>query len=275
VIASARQFHTSAVVIVAVAALSASTYGQVSSGLALNGIAHVAFRVSDIQNSREFYQKLGFEQAFELSKAGKTTEAFMKINDRQFVELYPPQEGQALGLMHVCFEAADLALLNQEYVKRGLTPSPARKAGAGNLLFTLHDREGQLLEYTQYMPGSMHSNDHGKHLGTHRISDHLLGATAAAVRDLSSEHAFYVDKLGFGSASEHGGEIRLRLPGHSGEEIMVESAAEHPKPTLIFAVGNLKQAIDSLRGVGISAKTAGKATSANDPDGNIVVFEQQ
>jgi hypothetical protein len=94
------------------------------------------------------------------------------------------------------------------------------------------------------------------------------------VREPSSERAFYVDKLGFGSAVEGAGEIRLRIPGNSGEQVMIESAAEHPKPTLMFAVGNLQQAIESLRAVGIPAKTIGKAASASDPDGNIVVFEQ-
>src|ERR1019366_9694906 len=36
-------------------------------GPALNGVAHVAFRVSDVPKSREFYRTLGWEQAFEFS----------------------------------------------------------------------------------------------------------------------------------------------------------------------------------------------------------------
>jgi len=39
---------------------------------ALSGIAHVAFRVADVAAARAFYQKLGFEQAFEFTKDGKT-----------------------------------------------------------------------------------------------------------------------------------------------------------------------------------------------------------
>ena len=253
--------------------LAGAISGPTSNHLALNGIAHVAFRVSDIPNSRDFYRKLGFEQAFERSKAGKTTEAFIKVNDRQFIELYPPDEGHALGLMHVCFEAADLMLLSQEYVKRRLTPSPLRKAGAGNLLFNLYDPEGQLLEYTQYMPGSMHANDRGKHLGSQRISDQLLGASAV-VQNVSTERAFYVDKLGFESASENA-EIRLRIAGNSGEEITLKPAAEHPKPALSFSVRNLEQTIESLRAIGIPANATDKAVLTADPDGNIVVFRKE
>jgi catechol-2,3-dioxygenase len=68
------------------ALLTAAAWAQAP---AVTGIAHAAFRVSDIQTVRPFYQKLGFEQFFEFSKDGKTTEAFLKVNDRQFIELYP------------------------------------------------------------------------------------------------------------------------------------------------------------------------------------------
>jgi len=37
----------------------------------LSGIAHVAFRVADIAAARAFYQKLGFEQAFEFTKTAR------------------------------------------------------------------------------------------------------------------------------------------------------------------------------------------------------------
>src|ERR1700753_4186371 len=83
----------------------------------LAGIAHVAFRVSDLTRSRIFYQKLGFEQAFVTTKDGKTTESFLKVNDRQFIELYPQQDpSQSIGFMHVCFEATVLEALTRSYL---------------------------------------------------------------------------------------------------------------------------------------------------------------
>jgi catechol 2,3-dioxygenase-like lactoylglutathione lyase family enzyme len=51
----------------------------------LVGIAHVAFRVRDYEKSRTFYQKLGFEQAFEFADPGKPSVSFIKINDHQFL----------------------------------------------------------------------------------------------------------------------------------------------------------------------------------------------
>ncbi|HYK49988.1 MAG TPA: VOC family protein [Terriglobales bacterium] len=52
----------------------------------LTGIAHVAFRVNDLDKSREFYHTLGFDQAFEFTDAGKISVAYIKVNDRQFIE---------------------------------------------------------------------------------------------------------------------------------------------------------------------------------------------
>ena len=238
----------------------------------LNGIAHLAFRVSDLEASGAFYNKLGFEQAFELTKDGRTTEAFVKVNDRQFIELYPNigTESSPIGLMHFCFEAANLQALNDEYVRRGLDPSPVRKAGAGNLLFTLHNPEKQLLEYTQYMPGSMHSKDRGKHLGSRRISQHLAGASLA-VADRPSERAFYNQKLAF--EPESGADpYALLLPGHSGEKLKLVSASESGKTTVFFTVADLKAAAEYLRSQGLVVKTQSAVISVTDPDGNSIVF---
>ena len=59
--------------------------------LCLPGIAHVAIRVSDLNRSLDFYQKLGFEQSFTFTKDGVVTESFLKVNDQQFIEMYPQQ----------------------------------------------------------------------------------------------------------------------------------------------------------------------------------------
>ena len=75
----------------------------------LSGIAHAAFRVSDVQRTSLFYQKLGFDQAFAFSKDGKIQQAFIKINDRQFIELYPQTLSEPkIGFMHLCFEGTNL-----------------------------------------------------------------------------------------------------------------------------------------------------------------------
>src|SRR5690348_13951743 len=97
--------------------IAASTLSpQTDSSPALAGIAHVAFRVADVQKSRDFYRSLGFEQAFEFTDPGKPPVSYIKINDRQFIELYGrSSESQPTGLLHVCYEAPDIESLWNEY----------------------------------------------------------------------------------------------------------------------------------------------------------------
>jgi catechol 2,3-dioxygenase-like lactoylglutathione lyase family enzyme len=239
--------------------------------LALDGIAHVAFRVADLETSRAFYSKLGFEQAFEFSDAGGTTVSYVKVNDRQYIELYRrTADSQPLGLMHICFDTSDMEGVHAAYLSRELKPTNIQKARAGNLLFTMMDPEGQLLEYTQYMPGSLHSNARGQYLGDRRISQRLVRAVTAA-RDLTAQRAFYTGKLGF-TASGNGPAGRLRIPGNSGEEVELASAAPDLKPRIALAVANLQRTADDLRARGIDSRTTNGMVTITDPDGAILEF---
>jgi len=232
------------------------------------GIAHVAFRVADLEAARGFYQRLGFEQFFEIKQGDRTTEAFLKINDRQFLELYPRSDpSQSLGLMHVCYESDDLEALHAAYVQRGLTVSDVRKAGAGNLLMTMKDPEGQTIEFTQYMPGSRHFEDRGKHIGANRVSQMLIGATTTA-RDVAAVRAFYIDKLGFrelaGSA--------LRVPGDSRQELDIAASDSTMKAGMQFGVIDLKLTAGLLTGLGLQVRSGPTAVTVSDPDGNVISF---
>jgi len=250
-------------------AVAALLSGQtpVPDARALDGIAHVAFRVSDLARSREFYQNLGFEQAFEFTDAKGATVSYIKVNDRQFIELYRrDDESQPLGLMHVCFDAGDLAKVRAAYVERGLKPAEIVKARAGNLLFSMRDLEGLLLEYTQYMPGSLHFNERGKHLGPRRISERLRAASTA-VKDLAAEREFYTATLGF--VDEKQG---LRVPGDSVESVTLEALTPDWKPRLEFLVEDVERAADELKHQGLMVTKSGRTAMVHDPDGTVLLF---
>src|ERR1700744_1233026 len=223
----------------------------------LAGIAHVALRVSDLNRSRDFYQKLGFEQAFAFTKDGATTEVFLKVNDRQFLEMYrqqqPPQE---IGFMHVCFESTDLEELNRAYRARDLTPTPVKRAGAGNLLFTMEGPEKQNIEYTQYMPGSLHSNDQGKHLGAGRISKQIIGVSIT-FNDPNAAEGFYTQKLGFRPLQRFGAIVRiaLQLPGPPLE--VVQLAPAGADFAIYFPVTNLRDTAARLHTLGLPVERLG------------------
>ena len=239
--------------------------------LAVDGIAHVAFRVSDVAASRAFYSKLGFDQAFEFNDAAGTTAAYLKVSDRQFIELY--RRGKAdepIGLMHVCFDVTAIDRLRETYVGQGLAPSKTTKARAGNLLFNLRDPENQVLEYTEYQPGSLHWNARGTAKNDRRLSQHLF-ASAVAVKDLAAERAYYVSKLGF---EDLGGteSARLRAPGASGEQIELEPAGPDWKPHVVFIVPDLGRTVADLKGRSVPFQMRGSQAVVTDPDGNALIF---
>lgn len=231
----------------------------------LDGIAHVAFRVSDLSASRNFYNKLGFGQAFEFNDANGTTTSYLKVNDRQFIELYRHASGQPLGLMHICFDAHDLEQLRTAYEAAGLKPPPVVKARAGNLLFNLRGPDGEVIEYTQYLPGSLQWNARGTPSPDRRISEHMV-EVAAGVKYLAAEQAFYTDKLGF-TVDDAG---RLRIPGTSGEEVVLSTSLGKPK--VGFTVSDVRRAFDELRSRGLSPTMASATVVVQDPDGTQVFF---
>jgi catechol 2,3-dioxygenase-like lactoylglutathione lyase family enzyme len=246
--------------------------------LPFNGIAHVAIRVHDLAASVAFYQKLGFEQAFDLRKNDVPYESFIKINDSQFIELYPATEHDpTVGFLHLCFEGVDLNAIHDDYVTRGLTPTAVRKAGAGNLLFTLAGPEQpsgpQNIEYTQYMPGSLHSNDEGKHLGADRVADKLV-AVALAMKDTAAARDFYINQLLFKPIA--GDQMDLHMPGESGEEVeIVPAASLGTKARLTFESANLNKSARELHKQGINAEKNGQTLTIKDPDANVLLLEHR
>ena len=239
----------------------------------LAGIAHAAIRVADLAKSRAFYEKLGFEEAFSMSQGATPTEAFLKINDRQFIELYPQsQPSQQIGFMHVCFESADIESLNRAYIARGLSPTAVRKAGAGNLLFTMAGPEQQNIEYTQYMPGSKHTNDRGMHLGPNRISQQIV-AVGIETQDPAAARIFYEQKLDFVPASALEPEQDwLGLPGQPQQRVEIVQHAPGSEFQLFFGVSDLRRTAAQLKALGIAVQKRKSTLSIQDPDGNRIIF---
>lgn len=238
------------------------------------GIAHIALRVSDVDREVNFLGKLGFVQAFaNTDNSGRITQAFIKVNDRQYIEVYPQTAaGEApgpLGLMHVCYEAADLQALNDHYAKAGLKPTSWRKAGAGNLLFNLQDPDGRVTEFTQYMPGSRQMNDMGQHLGGSRVSDELIGFELP-VRDMKVEQKFY-EGLGF-DAQKEGSGLRLDLPANPDVRIVLHPERAGARMQFLFAVDDARRAADGLKGAGVEAVRDKKLVVVSDPEGNQFVL---
>jgi hypothetical protein len=231
----------------------------------LSGIAHIALRVANLDASRAFYKLLGFEEAFAFDQGGSPTEAFIKVNDTQFIELYPQRRPEEpIGFLHVCYLSRDLGAINEFYRLRHLSPTAVARGGAGNLLFSLHGPGLENIEFTQYMPGSRHSNDIGKHLGEHRIGTRIV-AVAFPADDLEGAVSFYARGMVFPPKSEPPN--AFRIPGNSGQQIEILPGADHHL-RLSLETADLKQAARALKKRGIPATQANDALVIHDPDGN-------
>ncbi len=264
----------------------------------MNGIAHIAIRVQSIADSLAFYNKLGYQQAFAWTRGDVTTQSFVKINDTQYIELYPtgptgpprtpaPDAAQATApaparpptpstssFTHLCFEGADLHALHDFYVAEGLTPSPVNTAQAGNLLFTMKGPQqptfAQNIEYTQYMPGSKHTLDFGQHMSADRVADKMISVTLA-MQDPAAAREYYLTKLGFKPDTKYKG-LRnfLDLPGNSGEMVEIVPAASLGIVSKILLTSpDIRKSGQLLKAKGV-AFTDGDTLTVTDPDGNIM-----
>ncbi len=238
----------------------------------LAGVAHVAIRVHDLAAARDFYAKLGYQEAFNLAKDGVVYESFIKINDHQFIELYPvTAKDPKAGFLHLCFEGDDLNAIHDDYNSRGLNPTAVRKAGAGNLLFTMVGPEHQNIEYTQYLPGSLHYNDRGKHLDEDRIADRMV-AVSLAMQDTDAARDFYLNQLSFKSIA--GDPMFLHMPGDSGQEVQISPAATlGTRARIILETKSLTKAAHLLHKQQLTATKTKNDLAVLDPDGNIILIE--
>ncbi|MGP8259261.1 MAG: VOC family protein [Acidobacteriaceae bacterium] len=273
----------------------------------MNGIAHIAIRVQSIANSLAFYNKLGYQQAFAWTRGDVTTQSFLKLNDTQYIELYPvgpagpprtpaPAAAQAAAptpearparpptpstsaFMHLCFEGADLHALHDFYVAEGLTPSPVNTAAAGNLLFVLRGPQQatspQTIEYTQYMPGSKHTLDFGQHLSADRVADKMIAVTLA-MQDPAAARDYYLTKLGFKPDTRYKGwRDFLDLPGNSGEMVeIVPAASLGVKSKILMTSPDIHRTGELLKAKGVPF-TDGDTITVTDPDGNIIEIVPQ
>jgi lactoylglutathione lyase len=162
------------------------------------GLSHIGLFVKDLDASLRFYRDfLGYEEQFQLTDAdGSVALKFMKVNDRQFIELFPERKAEDDRLFQVAFIVEDIEAMRLHLEKAGVkVPAQAGRARIGNLAFSAPDPDGHILEFVQYTPDGWTLQDTGKHLGPRRISAHLkhIGFT---VRSLSASLPFYRDLLG-------------------------------------------------------------------------------
>ena len=163
------------------------------------GVAHLAVFVSDLPKARAFYQDLlGYEEPFTLPKPdGAVDIAFVKINDRQWIELFNrPTQGSG-QLNHIALYTDDADRMRDYLAYRGVTvPASVPKGRTGNKNFTVHDPDGHTVEIVEYQADSWTAKDAGAHMPPSRLSERAIHV-GILVGNLEAATKFYNGILGF------------------------------------------------------------------------------
>lgn len=142
----------------------------------LTGVAHISLFVHDIEQSRHFYKDfLGYEEPFRLDNPdGSLSLTFIKVNDRQYIELVPETQPGGDRLNHIAVETTDADAMRRYLASRGVkVPDTTPTGRIGNANFNVKDPDGHTLEIVQYLPGGWGAREKGKYLGARRISDRM------------------------------------------------------------------------------------------------------
>ncbi len=226
------------------------------------GVAHTAFYVTDLAKARRFYKDfLGFdEEPFTLKKPdGSERIAFIKINDRQFIELFAENTRGEGQLNHVSIYTDKADQMRDYLAAKGVAvPDTVGKGKTGNKNFNIKDPDGHIVEIVEYQPDSLTTRDAGQHMPVTQVAGHLMHA-GFLVGDLDKSMAFYRDILGFtelwrGSSSGTTlSWVNMRVPdGDDYVELMLYDSLPAPdargtKNHISLTVPDAQKAVEELQ----------------------------
>lgn len=165
----------------------------------ITGVAHIALYVHDIEKSRAYYKDfLGFGEPYKLDNPdGSLALAFIKINDRQYIELFPEKAPNTDRLNHISIETDDAEAMRAYLGASGIqVPDKVAKGRIGNSNFNVTDPDGHTVEIVQYEPDGWTVREKGKFMDGPRISTRMTHV-GISVGALDPAMKFYRDLLGF------------------------------------------------------------------------------
>jgi lactoylglutathione lyase len=163
------------------------------------GVAHIALYAKDFEKSRAFYRDfLGFEEPYSLKNAnGSMSMTFFKVNDRQYIELFPERESDSDRLNHISIQTDNAEAMRLYLASKGIkVPDKVPKGRIGNSNFNIKDPEGHTVEIVQYEPDGWTARAYGKYMPKTRISNRILHV-GIIVTHPDEEIQFYENVLGF------------------------------------------------------------------------------
>ncbi len=163
------------------------------------GVAHIALFVHDIGKARAFYKDfLGYGEPFQLdNQDGSLSLTFIKVNERQYIELFPEKEANTDRLNHISIEVDDAEAMRVYLASKGIkVPEKVGKGRIKNSNFNIKDPDGHTVEIVQYEPDGWSVREKGKFMDGPRISTRIAHL-GIAVGKLEPAMQFYGEVLGF------------------------------------------------------------------------------
>jgi catechol 2,3-dioxygenase-like lactoylglutathione lyase family enzyme len=193
--------------------------GEVPQRPPIIGIAHAGFFTKDIDNTRDYLKNfLGYDETVTLQKDGKLSLSVFKVNERQYIEIFPEREKMTNRMYHFAVETTDAEAMRLYLKSKGCkVPDHTPKGRTGNLNFFVTDPNGTICEIVQYGKDGMMADKRGLDLSKNRISTHL-SHVGFMVPDIDKALSFYRDILGFrevwrgGSNPEKVNWVHLSVP---------------------------------------------------------------
>ena len=187
----------------------------------ITGISHAAFYVSDMAKARAFYEGfLGYQSPFSIPrKDPKEQLVWIKINDRQSVELFPGSEvtPETDRLYHIAIETDDAEGMRRYLQTKGIAVPPKTGIGKiGNKNYFVKDPNGNTVEIVEYLADGWTMREKGKFLPETRISTRM-SHVGVLVGQFEASMKFYGEILGFteiwrGGAGKTLSWVNLRVP---------------------------------------------------------------
>jgi len=127
----------------------------------VTGLSHVALFAHDMEQSRHFYKDfLGFAEPYSLTNFdGSLALTFIKINDRQVIELFPEKEADSDRLNHIAVETDDAEAMAL-YAGEGVGLVHAEQPAAAIVSELAAD--GSTLLFSTFNGGAASSGEEGR-----------------------------------------------------------------------------------------------------------------
>lgn len=184
------------------------------------GVAHAAFFTKDLEHTRSYLKNfLGYDETITLKNAeGKISLSIFKINDRQYIEIFPERVVKSNRMYHFAIETTDAEAMRLYLKAQGFkVPDHTPKGRTGNFNYFVTDPNGTICEIVQYGSDGMMAANKGKDLSGDRIANRM-SHIGFMVPDVDEAMQFYCGVLGFKEVWRGGSDpgkvkwVHLRVP---------------------------------------------------------------